>query len=127
MLREDETDQASMVSLARNMFERGDYSEMIYLLKKCQKLDADYSEVYRFFAYAYDKLGETDKAIDNGFTWFEKDEDADLEFLTKIALKHKSYAVAKAREKVKKSENPAQWRALLISIYEKACDYELAV
>lgn len=127
MLREDETDQAALVGIARNMFERENYSEIFPLLKKCQKLDADYSEVYRFFAYAYDKLGETDKAIDNGFTWFEKDEDADLEFLTKIALKHKSYAVAKAREKVKKSENPAQWRALLISIYEKACDYEQAV
>ena len=127
MLREDETDQAAMVGLARNMFERGDCSEMIYLLKKCQKLDADYSEVYRFLAYAYDKLGETDNAIDNGFTWFEKDNDADIEFLTKIALKHKSYAVAKAREKVRKSENPAQWRVLLISIYEESCEYELAI
>lgn len=127
MLKDDESDQAAMVGLARNMFEREQYTEMIPLLEKCQKLDTDYSEVYRFMCKAYDKLQETDKAIDNGFAWFDMDDDADIEFLTRTALKHKSYAVAKAREKVKKSESPAQWRALLISIYEESCEYELAI
>ena len=127
MLKEDETDQAAMVGLVRNMFERGQYQEMIPMLEDCMKYDTDYSEIYRFLAKAYDKLGETDKAIDACVNWFDKDSDADLEFITKVALKHKTYAVAKAQEKVKKSESPVSWRALLISIYEDSCEYELAI
>ena len=127
MLKEDDSDAAAMVGLARNMYEREEYQDAVELLKKSQKLNADYSEPYHYLAKAYDKIGETDKAIDAIVEWFDKDDDAYGEDITNVLLKHKSYSLAKVREKVKKSEDGSKWRVVLIDIYEKCCDYELAI
>lgn len=127
MLAEDETDEAAMVGLARNHIERGDYTKAIELMDRAEKLDADYSEIYRFRMRAYDKTGKTDKAINDALTWYDKDDDGSARFILPILLKHKSYAVAKAKARMKDSDQAASWHALLTAIYEGSGDYELAI
>lgn len=127
ILKDDEFNIAAMIGLADNMIERGKYNEAVGMLDKCRKLDAGYSATYRFLAKAYDRLGETDKAIDAAAEWFDKDDDAYGSALMDILLKHKSYSVAKARDRMKKGGDGNKWRVVLIDIYEKSCDYELAI
>lgn len=128
MLKEEEADQSAMIGLARNMNMREDYAGAIELLDKCQKYDADYPELYRFRSEAYDKLGETDKAIDDLLKWYDKDVDA---YLTTAAvkrlLKHRTYSLAKARTMMKSSDRKADWRYLLLEIYEESGDYVSAL
>ena len=127
MLKEDDSDQAAMVGLSRNMIERGDYKGAIELLDKSIKYDADYASAYKYRSKAYDKLGETDKAIDDALTCFEKDDDTYSTAMVQMMMKHRSYAIAKAKAKMRSSENKMQWRVLLIGIYEKSCEYENAL
>lgn len=127
MVKENETDQAAMTGLARNMIARGNYQGAVDILNRSVKYDEDYASQYKFRSQAYDKLGETDKAIDDALTWFEKDDDAYGDSLTKTLMKHRSYAIAKARAKMKSSDEKGSWRALLIAIYEKGGDYEKAI
>ena len=123
MLALDEADQAAMVGLARNMIERGQYQEAIEMLNKCQKYDADYSEIYRFKMQAYDRLGEATKAIDAGLDWFDKDDDASTGAIGKILTKRPNYAEASMKARIKKSENPFQWKAFLCQFYEVTHKY----
>lgn len=127
MLALDEADQAAMIGLARNMVTRGQYKEALELLDKCQKYDADYAEIYRFKMQAYDKLGETNKAIDAGLDWFDKDNDANTEAILKILVKRPNYAEASLKSRAKKSESPFQWKAFLCQFYEETHQYAEAV
>ena len=127
MLALDEADQAAMVGLARNMIEREQYTEAVEMLDKCQKYDADYSEIYRFKMQAYDKLGEATKAIDAGLEWFEKDDDSNTEAIGKVLLKRPNYAEASIKTRIKKSENRFQWKAFLCQFYEATHQYAQAV
>ena len=127
MLTLDEADQAAMVGLARNMIEREQYTEAVEMLDKCQKYDADYSEIYRFKMQAYDKLGEATKAIDAGLEWFEKDDDSNTEAIGKVLLKRPNYAEASIKTRIKKSENRFQWKAFLCQFYEAIHQYAQAV
>jgi clan AA aspartic protease, TIGR02281 family len=127
MLAHDEADQAAMIGLARNMVTREQYREALELLDKCQKYDADYSEIYRFKMQAYDKLGETSKAIDAGLDWFDKNDDANTEAILKVLVKRPNYAEASLKSRAKKSESPFQWKAFLCQFYEETHQYAEAV
>ena len=127
MLAEDEADCGAMVGLVRNMIDREQYKEAIALLEKCQQLDADYSEVYRFKMKAYDKLGETTKAIDAALDWFDKDDNANTESILKVLTKRPNYAEASLKSRAKKSESPFQWKAFLCQFYETTHQYAEAV
>lgn len=127
MVKEDETDQAAMTGLARNMIQRENYAGAVRMLDASQKYGDDYSETYRFRSDAYDKMGETDKAIDDALLWFEKDEDAYDSAIIKLMMKHRTYAIAKAKTSMKSSDSKDAWRVLLLSIYEEAGEYENAI
>ena len=127
MLKENEADQAAMVGLARNMLERKEYKEAVDILEKCQKYDADYSEIYRFRLRAYKALGEYGKAIDAGLDWFDKDSDADTDSLFSVMTKRPNYAEANIKSRGKKSENGFSWKALLCQFYEHTHRYAEAV
>lgn len=127
MLKAEESDVSAMVGLARNMIDRGNFQGAVEMLDKCVKYDSEYPSSYKMRCRAYDKLGETDKAIDDALTWYEKDDDVTTDALTKVVMKHRSYAIAKAKSKMKTSENKVQWRVLLIDIFEKSGEYENAI
>ena len=127
MLADDEADQAAMIGLARNMIKREQYENAVEMLEKCQKYDADYSEIYRFKMQAYDKLGEGTKAIDSGLEWFEKADDASSSLILPVFTKRANYAEANIKSRAKKSESPFQWKALLCQFYEETHKYAEAV
>ncbi|MBO4570648.1 MAG: TIGR02281 family clan AA aspartic protease [Bacteroidales bacterium] len=127
MLAEDEADQAAMIGLVRNMIRREQYQEALDMLEKCQKYDADYSEVYRFKMPAYDELGEANKAVDAGLDWFDKDDDASLDLITPVLAKRQNYAEASIKSRAKKSDDPFKWKALLCHFYEETHKYAEAV
>ena len=127
MVKEDETDQAAMTGLARNMIEREDYAGAVKMLDASQKYGDEYSETYKFRSEAYDKMGETDKAIDDALLWFEKDEDAYGSAIIKLMMKHRTYAIAKAKTKMKSSDRKDTWKVLLLGLYEESGEYENAI
>lgn len=127
MLKEDEADQAALVGLARNCLKREQYQEAADLCEKSIKYDADYPSQYKFAFQAYEKLGKIDKAIDYIITLIDKDEDELNYELADILVKHKTYAVAKIQEKLKKGKDTLRWRILLESIYEKSHEWEKAI
>ncbi|MGM9735605.1 MAG: TIGR02281 family clan AA aspartic protease [Candidatus Cryptobacteroides sp.] len=127
MLALNEADQAAMIGLARNMITREQYKEALKLLDKCQNYDASYPEIYRFKMQAYDKLGETNKAIDAGLDWFDKDNDANSEAILMVLKKRPNYAEASLKSRVRKSESPFIWKAFLCQFYEETHHYAEAV
>ena len=127
MLTLDESDQGAMVGLVRNMVKREQYKEAIEMLDKCQKYDADYSEIYRFKMQAYDKMGEVNMAIDAGLDWFDKNDDASTSVIVDVLKKRPNYAEASLKSRAKKSENPFQWKAFLCQFYEATYKYAEAV
>lgn len=127
MVKEDETDQAAMTGLARNMIERKDYAGAVKMLDASQKYGDEYSGTYKFRSEAYDKMGETDKAIDDALLWFEKDEDAYGSVIIKLMMKHRTYAIAKAKTKMKSSDRKDTWKVLLLGLYEESGEYENAI
>lgn len=127
MLDLDETDQAAMIGLVRSMIDRGQYREALNLLDKCQKFDADYSEIYHFRMRAYHRLGETAKAIDAGLEWIDRDDDAQLDSLLSILTKSPNYAEANIKARAKKSDNTFMWKAFLSLFYDHTRQYAEAV
>ena len=127
MLADDESDQAAMVGLSRNMIQRGEYKEALDILSSCEKMGGDYSEVHRFKFQAYTRLGEETKAIDAGLDWYDKDDDATMDSIIVAARKRPNYAEAQMKTRAKKSENPANWKALLCKFYEESHRYVEAI
>jgi tetratricopeptide (TPR) repeat protein len=127
MIAADEADQGAMIGLARNMITREQYKEALEMLDKCQKYDADYSEIYRFKMQAYDKMGEVTKAIDAGLEWFEKDSDARMSAIAEVLAKRPNYAEASLKSCAKKSEKSFQWKYFLCAFYENTHKYAEAV
>ena len=123
MVKEDETDVAAMVGLARNMIDRGDYVGAVQILNKCQKYNSDYAGTYKFRCLAYDKMGQTDKAIDDVITWLEKDDHADMSTALNVQKKHSSYAHAKIKDMMKSSENKIIWQVNDVALYEQDRDF----
>ena len=116
-----------MIGLARNMLMRKDYQATINMTNTCEKVDSSYDEVYRFRMQAYDKLGETDKAIDDAIKYYDKAENPDVSLINSIFKKHISYALALVKNMISKSEDSRKWKMLLTSIYELDYDYVNAI
>ena len=127
MVKADETDQAAMVGLARNMIAREEYAAAIACLKKTITYGKDYAEPYKFLAQAYDKMGETDKAIDNILTYYDKDDDARIGECTSMIVRHSTYAEAKIKEYRNDSDKKGAWDFLMISLYTKTGKKEQAI
>lgn len=127
MLKNDETDQAAMIGLIRNMIARKEYDSALALAAKCEKFDADYEETYRFRMQIYDKTGEVDKAIDDAIAYHEKSENPNSELTNSVFKKHLSYALAKVTSKINSESDNGSWKMLRTTIYELGHDYTNAI
>lgn len=127
MLAENETDAGAMVGLARNMMDRGQYDEAEKQLLAAIKMRENYPSIYRILLQVYDKKGDVNKAIDAAIEYVDKDSDARWQMLINVAKKNLNYAVANMRAKMKTSESPIYWRALIAELYYSAGKYELAL
>ena len=127
MLKHNEADQVAMIGLVRNMIQREDYQGAIDLANQCEKFDDSYEEIYRFRLQAYDKLGKTDLAIDDGIRYFEKSDDPESSYFEDVFKKHLSYALAKVNAKCNQNSDEMSWKMLRISIYEWSYDYVSAI
>ena len=126
MLKENELDQNAMVGLARNMIERGEYKQAIELINKCEKLNASYSEIYRFRMEAYDKLGETIKAINDVMLYIETADDVVVGNIYNILDKNLEYSLSAAKMKFVETNN-AYYKNLIVYIYRTKHDYVNAI
>ena len=127
MLEHDEADQVAMIGLVRNMLVRKDYQGAIDMAGKCEKVDANYVGIYQFRMQAYDKMGETDKAIEDAVKYHETSENPDGALTDLIFKKHPSYALALVKSKISKSKDSQKWKMLLTTIYELDYDYVNAI
>lgn len=127
MLADDESDAGAMVGLARNMMDRGQYDEAEKQLLAAAKLSEDYPSIYRILLQVYEKKGEINNAIDAAIEYVDKDSDPIWRYLINVGEKNLNYAVANMRAKVKTSEHPIYWRALIAELYYAAGKYELAL
>lgn len=127
MLKEDEGDQAALTGLARNLIACGNCQRAVELLDRSVALDADYPSQYKIRSQAYDKMGETDKAIDDAIKWYEKDSDAYGSELVKLLMKHSTYSLAKVKKHISDGVEVGQWRLLLIALYEQRGEFEAAI
>lgn len=126
MLKHDEADQVAMIGFIRNMIARKEYDKALELVNKCEKYDADYEETYCYRMQIYDKMGETDKAIDDAVIYFEKSDDPRHHLLKSIMGKHLSYALAKVQARIQ-TNNDYSWKQLRIHIYKWGYDYANAI
>ena len=108
------------------MIARKEYDKALELANKCEKYDADYEETYRYRMQIYDKMGETDKAIDDAVIYFEKSDAPQHYLLKSIMGKHLSYALAKVQAQIQKN-NDHSWKQLRIHIYKWGYDYANAI
>lgn len=127
MLKADETDVAAMAGLSRNMIDRGEYDQAIDILDRAQRYRPGYSEIYRFRMQAYDKLGKTDKAIDDALSYVDNNEKYRTSLIMPVLTKRKNYSVASIKSMIKNGKNSEGFRALLIELYEECEDYENAL
>lgn len=124
VLRDNPVEQTAMVGLARNMIMREEHQQAVNMLNSCEKYDKDYDQIYRFRAQAYDKLRETDKAIDDAIEYYYRSNNVDLALVEAIFKKHLNYALAKVSERVNNDiDNRYNWLMLKTSTYELGYDY----
>lgn len=127
MLAEDETDAGAMFGLARNMVKREQYEAAEQMLLSAIRVRESYPQPYALLVTVYDKKGEFNKAIDAAIEYVDKDSDASYRILINIGKKNLNYAVANMRAKMKSSDKPIYWRALIAELYYAAGKYELAL
>ena len=127
MLADDESDAGAMVGLARNMMDRGQYDEAEEQLFAAAKMSENYPSIYRILLQVYEKKGEINNAIDAAIEYVDKDSDPSWRYLINVGKKNLNYAVANMRAKMKTSEHPVYWRALIAELYYSAGKYELAL
>lgn len=127
LLKMDESSQYAMIGLARNMLAREEYDIALEMLNNCAKYDAKYVAIYQFRCQVYDKLGETDKAIDDAIKYIEYKDEPNESLYEPIFKKHLTYALAKVNEKVNKEKDNWEWLMLRTTIYEWANDYVSAI
>lgn len=127
MLADDETDAGAMFGLARNMVKREQYDAAEQMLLSAIRVRESYPQPYALLVNVYDKKGEYNKAIDAAIEYVDKDSDASYRILINAGKKNLNYAVANMRAKMKTSEHPVYWRALIAELYYSAGKYELAL
>ncbi len=127
MLKHNEMEVSAFIGLARNMIARGQYKEAVDMLDRAERFNKNYYAIYKYRMQAYDKLGETDKSIDDAFRYYENDDNANPDLYIPYMKKHASYAFAKCDERIHNSEEPLQWEALKLELYEATYSYEKAI
>lgn len=127
MLTDDETDAGAMFGLARNMVKREQYDAAEQMLLSAIRVRESYPQPYALLVNVYDKKGEYNKAIDAAIEYVDKDSDASYRILINAGKKNLNYAVANMRAKMKTSDHPIYWRALIAEMYYSAGKYELAL
>ena len=128
MLKDDSTDVAAMVGLARNMNDRGEYQDILELMNKAVEYDGSYAEIYRMRMYAHFKLEEYDKAIDDAVSYIKngRDKKVDSDVLPYLK-KHYAYAVARIKKEITTAEDSQPLQNLLAKIYIYNHDFQMAV
>lgn len=127
MLSNDETSMDAMLGLTRNAMAEGRYEDAVTLADEAEKYDAGYEDVYLFRMQAYDKLGETDKAIDDAVSYFENSENPSFDFMKPILKKHLTYSLAKINEKIAHSSDVRSWRVFKAQVCMYGHDYAGAI
>ena len=127
MLAEDETDAGAMYGLARNLVKREHYDAAEEMLLSAIRVRKTYSQPYALLVVIYYKKGEINKAIDAAIEYVDEDSDPNWRLLVNAGKKNLNYAVANMRVKMKRSDSPAYWRAMLMELYYAANKYDLAI
>ncbi len=127
MLAEDETDVGAMYGLARNLVGRDRYDEAEQKLLAAIRVRDTYPPIYRLLIQVYDHKGDYNSAIDAAIEYVDKDSDPSWRLLINAGKKNLNYAVANMRAKMKTSDKPIYWRALIAELYYYAGKYELAL
>ena len=118
MLEDNPEDYPAMVGLARNLRDQEKYEEALAILDEVEQLDSDYDAVYKFKMQIYDLMGRTFDSVDAALTYYDLDEEADLEIVTEYLVNEPSYAIERIRERIKEGYDTDRWSALLHSIYQ---------
>lgn len=127
MLKDDSTDIAAMVGLARNMNDRGEYQAVLELMDKAAGYDGSYAEIYKMRMHAYFELEEYDKAIDDAVIYIRNEQDEDDDFDVQPYLqKHYAYAVARIKKEIKTSSDNQKLQDLLAKTYIENHDFQAA-
>lgn len=127
MLDEDETDVGAMYGLARNLVKRDRYDEAEQQLLAAIRVRDTYPPIYRLLIQVYDHKGDYNSAIDAAIEYVDKDSDPRWRLLINAGKKNLNYAIANMRAKMKTSDKPTYWRALIAELYYYAGKYELAL
>lgn len=127
MLKDDATDIAAMVGLARNMNDRGEYQAVIELMDKAVEYDGSYAEIYKMRMHAYCEMEEYDKAIDDAVCYIKSGRDEEDDFDVQPYLqKHYAYAVARIKKEIKTSSDNQKLQDLLAKTYIENHDFQAA-
>ena len=127
MLKNNEADQRAMVGLVRNMVATGDFDGALDMADRCEKYDKTYEGTYLFRMRAYAAKGMTDKAIDDAISYYEYSSDPDMGEMEPILEGHLNYALAKADDMIRQSNDRRKWMMLKTTIYELGHDYGAAI
>lgn len=127
MLKNNEADQRAMAGLVRNMVVTGDFDRALDMADRCEKYDKTYEGTYLFRMQAYAAKGMTDKAIDDAISYYEYSSDPDMGEIEPILKGHLSYALAKADDMIRQSNDRRKWMMLKTTIYELGHDYGAAI
>ena len=127
MLKNNEADQRAMAGLVRNMVATGDFDGALDMADRCEKYDKTYEGTYLFRMQAYAAKGMTDKAIDDAISYYEYSSDPDMGEMEPILEGHLSYALAKADDMIRQSNDRRKWMMLKTTIYELGHDYGAAI
>lgn len=127
MLSHNEADLMAMIGLARNMIKREDYVGAIEMANQCEKYDKSYVGIYQFRMQAYDKLGETEKAIDDAFKYIEFSESPISSLYKPIFKKNINYSMAKVNYRISSETDNYHWKITKIVLHTLNNDYVNAI
>ena len=120
LLKLNSESQLALVGMSRNSIARGEYADALKGLDFCEKMDPNYSEIYRFKVRAYYALGEYKKATDAMIKHFEMTEDEDYIYYD-LFQKNKKYSIALLKEKIVTTADNVAWKIILAELYNQ-CD-----
>ncbi len=124
ILKIEESNQAGMVGIARNMIERKEFDVAIEKLQECIKYDVNYEGPYRYLVQAYEGKQEYKKMIDMMVKTVELTEDFDY-WVSEYYMKDTRYAIAKVKSMIASAgDTEPFWKLALISVYDDCHMYE---
>lgn len=126
-LAEDEANQPAMTALARNMIDRGEFADAQAVLLRCIQYGDDYAPAYYHLSRAFDRAGDTEKAIDALIEYGKRDSDAFGADAVELMSKNLDYSSAKVRANINACGDPLDWYSLLAHLYEENRRYVQAL